>query len=290
MVLSFFNKIFSLSAQKYFHSFILLPIFYSCLYASVGIIHVNGTYNMTEDHEGTVIFDNSHSTLNMNGFTIDATGYSYGIYIGDKTNDTINGGNGTVENGEYGIYIDNDQNNGYHKIQQLEVNSAIYYGIINISSNYNLIYQVNVNNCDYTGIFLYDSEHNTVSGCNIFENGIYGLSDQLGYLNSFQYLQIYDNEVHGIYISADSLYSMLNVNSYSNSSVGLYIAATSYGGLVSSYFNENQYGVVIDEYSDNNNFSIGASICGGRDNTGGYDMYDVGSYNTWSPQTFPNHN
>lgn len=207
----------------------------------------------------------------ISGWDIDASGYDYGIYIGNTTKHFIvkdcvvynagtadiyiyNATNGTVtscsvHNSGYGIYIKGDI---FCNVMNNSIVNVRYGITLSLNSQYCTISNNSLSNIMYIGIGLYSSTYNTIRDNTIIDAGLEGM--YLGYTsvsNNICCNKINgNNNGSGIYISGNSDVNYIENNTIENlETFGIKVLNCNGGGI--GFFknntirNSSQYGIYM---------------------------------------------
>jgi len=209
-----------------------------------------------ENRDNTVIDGNFTGTViniesdnaNITGFTIQNSGYGYGVYV--ELSDGNNISHNIITNNYGGIALENSlRNNIYGNNITANNVSGVFLG----DSSNNAISGNDITaNYDY-GIRLDDSSNNTISGNKITNNGS-GI--WLGYSsihNSVSGNDITANNLDGVTLSNSNYNSIFgnNITANQRDGVGLYLSS-SFNSICRNNITNNQYGIELYGSSNHN--------------------------------------
>ncbi len=209
--------------------------------------HPVGTYTLTTDVSGEIVIEQNDLTLDGAEYTVTAPvqGEGYGVYLYDKTGVTIK--NLTVENFEYGIYLESSSDN------TLEGNTASNndrYGIYLESSSDNTLEGNTASNNSSRGIGLDSSSGNTLEGntaSDHYNSGIYLDSSNN---NTLENNTASGNHHFGIFLKSSSNNTLKGNTVSNNSRYGIYLDSSN-NTLTDNTASNNAWGIYLDSSSGN---------------------------------------
>jgi hypothetical protein len=149
---------------------------------------------------GLYLNSKSYTTINYLNFSR----YSYGIYLGSSTNNTITTVSNANNNTNYGIFYTSSPNNIITTVGNVNNNS---YGIIFSSSPNSTITTISNANNNNIGIYLSSSPNSTITTIsNANNNANYGINFSNSPNNTITSLSTSRNGTAGIYITNSTNY------------------------------------------------------------------------------------
>jgi len=221
-----------------------------------GPIRIIGDKDFTRENGVVAGSGTADDPYIIEGWEINASGDTFGIYIEDTTayfivrNCKIYGADPS------GIFLHNVANG---KITSNNIANNSYDGIHFDSSSSNIIEYNNIANNDY-GIYLDSSSGNVIEYNNITDNTIYGIYLWGSSSNVIRYNNVANNDGTGIYLESSSNNVIEYNNIANNNEIGIYPWNSGSNVIAGNNFINNT--VQVNSYSSSSTWDLGYPVGG----------------------------